>query len=121
MKRIIIFALSAMLLSGCGVSKMKVHNWKPDDNSRATTFYECLQQAQQVESRAGFAANQYGAAGSARTGAVTNKDILVACMNAKGYQLRNMTVTESVIRSRQVMFAILINESIDIFRLCCLS
>jgi hypothetical protein len=97
MKRIIVFALVIMLLTGCGVSRTRVNNWNPNDYPRASTFYECLQQAQQVESRAGFGANQYGAAGSARTGAITNKEILVACMNAKGYQLRKITGVEIVI------------------------
>lgn len=50
-----------------------------------------------MESRAGFTANQYGAAGSARAGAVTNKNIMEACMNAKGYQLRSITGTELVV------------------------
>lgn len=97
MKGLTFLVVVAMLLTGCGVSRMKVANWNPNDYSRASTFYECLQQAQQVESRADFGANQYGAAGRARTGAITNKEILVACMNAKGYQRRAITTGELVI------------------------
>ena len=96
MKGITFLALMTMLLTGCGVSKIKAKNWNPNDYSRASTFYDCLQQAQQIESRAGFGANQYCAAGSARTGAITNKKILVACMNANGYQLRAITGGEFV-------------------------
>lgn len=97
MKELTFFVVVAMLLTGCGVSRTKAINWNPDDYSRAGTFYECLQQAQQVESRADFGANQYGASGSARTGAITNKEILVACMNSKGYKLRAITNSELVI------------------------
>jgi len=96
MKKIIFLVVMALLLSGCGVSRMKVSNWNPNDSSRASTFYECLQQAQQVEAKAGFAANQYGAVGSARAGAMTNKQILEACMNAKEYHLRGITGGELV-------------------------
>jgi predicted Fe-S protein YdhL (DUF1289 family) len=91
MMKITLFVLSAILLTGCGVSRMNVNNWQPNDYQRSSVFYECLQQAQQVESRAGFYADKNAAAGGARTGAVTNKEILVACLNAKGYNLRSIT------------------------------
>ena len=97
MMKITLFVLSAILLTGCGVSRMNVNNWQPNDYQRSSVFYECLQQAQQVESRAGFYADKNAAAGGARTGAVTNKEILVACLNAKGYNLRSITNTELVI------------------------
>jgi ABC-type spermidine/putrescine transport system permease subunit II len=96
MKAITFLIIPLMLLTGCSVSRTKVKNWNPNDYSRASTFYDCLLQAQQVESRADFGANRYCAAGSARTGAKTNYDILVACMNANGYQLRPITGGELI-------------------------
>ena len=72
MKRIFIFLVVASLVTGCGVSKMKVQNWNPNDSPRGSSFYECLQQAQQGEFNAAFGANQYGAGGGAHAGAKTN-------------------------------------------------
>jgi hypothetical protein len=91
MKVVAFIGMVAILLSGCGISRVRVQNYNPNDYARQSAFYECLQQAQQIESTAGFAANQNFAAGSARTGAITNKPLLVACMESKGYQLRSMT------------------------------
>ena len=97
MKRISFFILAAILLSGCGVSRMKAVNWNPYNDERGSIHYQCLQEAQQSESRAAFAVNQYGGSGGAYSGAKTNKDLLDACMHAKGYELRPLTNTELVI------------------------
>jgi len=91
MKWIPILFVIVMTQTGCAVSRLKVNNWNPDNYSRANDFYECLRKSQQLESNAYVTANEHRASGSARTGAVTNKEILVACMNAKGYQLRKIT------------------------------
>lgn len=96
MKGIVSLVVLAMLLAGCGVSVKKSVNWMPNDISNKSTFYDCLQQAQQVESRAGFVANQYGAGGSASTSAKTNHTLLKSCMDAKGYTLRHMNKVEVV-------------------------
>lgn len=53
----------------------------------------CLQQSQQIESKSGTSASvnsAYGAYESkSRTGSVTNTSIFNACMNSKGWVLRN--------------------------------
>lgn len=118
MKRLVFLVLMAMLVTGCGVSRMKVQNWNPGNDLRGSTFYECLQQAQQVESTAGFVANQNGATGGARTGAKTNQDMLVACMNAKGYQLRRMTggeVVSTIITSPLAVTFTILGADVDNF------
>jgi hypothetical protein len=80
-----------MLLTACGVSRFKSSNWNPNRGSRDVDYYECLQEAQQSVSRAFISAGRTSAVGGARSGAETNTQLLVSCMEAKGYRMRDMT------------------------------
>src|SRR5512137_894656 len=89
MKVFALIVALTILLTACGVSRFKTSNWEPYRGSRNVDYYECLQQAQQSVSRAFIAAGQTSAVGEARSGAETNTRLLVSCMEAKGYWLRD--------------------------------
>ncbi len=94
MKKAILLVMVAMMISGCAVSRDRARNWRPDDSSKEGTFYGCLQDSQQEGSRGGFTANRNYASGGYSTEVTANKDLLEACMRAKGYYMRSMTGVE---------------------------
>lgn len=94
--KIIIHIIIALLLTGCGVSRFKQQNWIPQNSLVSDYFYRCLKDSQQIESSAGFGANQNYASGYANTGYSTNDMLFVSCMNSKGYYLRKLTRSEAI-------------------------
>lgn len=87
------FCVSALtlVLVGCAQNMWVKNGATQEDYGRDRL--SCLQQSQQIESRSGTSASANSAYGSyeskSRTGAVTNTSIFNACMNSKGWVLKN--------------------------------
>ncbi len=95
----IILASAFLLFTGCGVSAFKAQNWNPTDHTDLNTelyrskYLEiCRHQAQLSDVSSNDAA--YKEPGNGDRYANFNRSLLTACMEAKGYKLRELTGTE---------------------------
>ena len=87
MIRIIPILIFALLSSAC-VTIDNSGNWRPHDSGTNSSFYTCLQQAQQGHSEASLL--------SGSSGMKTNCQLLGSCMRAQGYQRRREPAWEMV-------------------------
>lgn len=70
-------------LSACASKPMKIEFFHPDGPSQKMNLdrYQCLQEAQQREQHTRL----YEGSGRSTSIVITNNELLVACMKAKGY------------------------------------
>lgn len=102
-----VVTLSVIWLTGCGVSSFKAQNWNTsvtDDIYRSKNLEICRHQAQYVEPKTSFDENKNIFVESQNKYANFNKTLLTACMEAKGYNLRDMTGEEMFIDAIAIPF-----------------
>jgi hypothetical protein len=92
-----IFILFSMMLTGCGVSAFKAQNWNTSDINdiyRSKNLEICRHQALQTSPKASYDENKNIFIENPNKYANFNKTLLTACMEAKGYNLREITGEE---------------------------
>jgi len=102
-----IVTISIMLLTGCGVSSFKAQNWNTSvtyDIYRSKNLEICRHQAQYVEPKTSLDENKNIVPENRNKYSNFNKALLTACMEAKGYNLREMTGEEMFIDAIAIPF-----------------
>ena len=111
--------LSIILLTGCGVSSFKAQNWNTSvtgDIYRSKNLEICRHQAQYAEPKISFDENNNIIGESKNKYANYNKSLLTTCMEAKGYNLRDMTGEEIFIDAIAIPFElplIMVGKNLD--------
>jgi len=94
--------LFCLLLSGCGVSAFKPQNWNAGDTEdiyKKKNLELCRNQAQISETKPVDKINQGIISRSTNLYDNYNKSILTACMEAKGYKLRELSSGEILLNT----------------------
>jgi hypothetical protein len=92
-----VFILFSILLAGCGVSSFKAQNWNTsvtNDIYRSKNLDICRHQALLALPKTSFDENNNIFVENPNKYANFNKTSLKSCMEAKGYNLRNITSEE---------------------------
>src|SRR5690348_11555147 len=87
---------TALALSACA-SQMAWEKPGASQNEFAQDRYVCMQQSQQPSSSAFV--NAYG--GAASSGVITNGNLFNACMNSRGWSLRQQASAEAIAAKNQ--------------------
>ena len=101
----IITIVSILFLSGCGVSSFKAQNWNTsntDDIYRSKNLDICRHQAKNAAQKSNL--DETIVAENSNKYTHFNKPLLTACMESKGYSLRDMTGEEIFIDAIAIPF-----------------
>lgn len=102
MKLLTFSLVFSILLTGCGVSAFKPKNWITSDSNdtyRSKSLELCRHQAQKEELKRSFNSNESIIIRSTNRYDNYNKQILISCMEEKGYVLRDLTGAELLLNT----------------------
>jgi hypothetical protein len=103
----------SVFCAGCGVSSFKAQNWQLNEpNNLSSQLYRnanldiCLQQAHEIELKQNPEEDQSKYGVRIDHHANINKPYLQACMETRGYKLRDLTSTEVFLNTISVPIAL---------------